>query len=94
MLKFQWNALRRGDRVLVHDVDHAELALRPGVVTLVDTQPSGHDVAVRYTTGTVRTVRPSRFAVHLDPFDDGDGCWRCIDNQSPATTPSALVTSS
>ena len=94
MLKFQWNGLRRGDHVLVHDVDDAELALRAGVVTLVDTQLSGHDVAIRYTTGTVRTVRPGRFAVHLDPIDDGDGCWRCVDNQSPATTRTALVTSS
>ena len=87
MLKFQWNALRRGDHVLVHDVDDPKLALRAGVVALIDTQRSGHGVAIRYTTGTppAHTVRPSRFAVHHDPTDDGDDCWRCSDNQ-PSTT--------
>ena len=78
MLTLQWNALRRGDHVLVHDIDDANLALRAGVVTLTDTQRSGHGVAIRYTgTPTTRPVRPSRFAVHHDPIDDGDDCWRC-----------------
>ena len=94
MLKCHWNALRRGDRVLVHDVDDAELTLRPGVVTLIDTQSAGRDVTIRYTTGSVRNVRPRRFAVHLDPVDDGDGCWRCVDNQSRQATSMAVVTSS
>jgi hypothetical protein len=86
MLKFQWNALRRGDHVLVHDVDDPKLALRAGVVALIDTQRSGRDVAIRYTTGTrtPRPVRPGRFAVHFDPIDEGDGCWRCIENPGPA----------
>jgi hypothetical protein len=83
MLKFQWNALRRGDHVLVHDIDDATLALRAGVVALIDGERSSHGVGIRYSTGTrtARTVRPSRFAVHHDPIDDGDGCWRCSDNQ-------------
>jgi len=81
MLKFQWNALRRGDHVLVHDDDDPKFALRAGVVALIDPQRSGQDVAIRYTTGTraARPVRPGRFAVHFDPIDDGDGCWRCTD---------------
>jgi hypothetical protein len=85
MLKFQWNALRRGDHVLVHDVDDPKLALRAGVVTLIEPQRSGQDVAIRYTTGTrtPRPVRPGRFAVHFDPIDDDDGCWRCIENRPP-----------
>jgi hypothetical protein len=86
MLKFQWNALRRGDHVLVHDIDDPKLALRAGVVTLIDTQRSGRDVAIRYTTGTrtLRPVRPGRFAVHFDPLDDDDdGCWRCVENRPP-----------
>jgi hypothetical protein len=85
MLKFQWNALRRGDHVLVHDVDDPKLALRAGVVTLIEPQRSGQDVAIRYTTGTrtPRPVRPGRFAVHFDPIDEGDGCWRCIENRRP-----------
>ena len=87
MLKFQWDALRRGDHVLVHDIDDATLALRAGVVTLIDAQRSSHGVGIRYSTGTrtAPTVRPSRFAVHHDPIDDGDGCWRCNDNNQPPT---------
>ena len=68
MLKFQWDALRRGDTVFVHDASDADLGLRAGVVTLVDVRPSGHDVGIRLTTRhpdqvrrSTRTVRrPSR----------------------------------
>jgi len=66
MLKFQWDALRRGDMVSVHDASDADLGLRAGVVTLVDVRPSGHDVGIRLTTGTPTgpVVRPAGFAVH------------------------------
>jgi hypothetical protein len=82
MLQFQWNALRRGDNVLVHDAGDRHLALTAGVVTLVDVNPSGHDVSVRLMAGTpnTRVVQPGRFAVHLDPVDADDDCWRCSDN--------------
>jgi hypothetical protein len=85
MLKFQWNALRPGDHVLVHDVDDPKLALRAGVVALIETRQTGPDVAIRYTTGTrtSRPVRPGRFAVHFDPIDDDGGCWRCVENRTP-----------
>jgi hypothetical protein len=81
MLQFQWNALRRGDHVLVHDASDAHLGLTAGVVTLIDVHPTGHDVSVRLMAGTptTRVVQPGRFAVHLDPIDDDD-CWRCSDN--------------
>ena len=85
MLQFEWNALRRGDHVLVHDASDAHLALTAGVVTLVDVHPSGHDVSVRIMAGTPtsRVVQPGRFAVHLDPVDDDDdACWRCSDNRN------------
>ena len=52
MLRFQWDSLRRGDHVLVHDAAQPDLGLRPGDVMFVDTRPSGHDVAVRYTNGS------------------------------------------
>jgi hypothetical protein len=89
MLKFQWDGLRRGDTVFVHDASEADLGLRTGVVTLVDVRPSGHDVGIRLSTGT-RTgsiVRPGRFAVHLAAVDDHD-CWRCRDSraQRPAVS--------
>ena len=81
MLKFQWDALRRGDTVFVHDASDADLGVRAGVVTLVDVRPSGHDVGIRLTTGTPAgsVVRPGRFAVHLAAVDDHD-CWRFSDN--------------
>ena len=59
MLKFHWTALRQGDHVLVHDVDGAELTLRPGVVTLVDTQSAGRDVTVRTPLERSAGVRPA-----------------------------------
>jgi hypothetical protein len=86
VLKFQWDALRRGDTVFVHNARDADLRLRAGLVTLVDVRPSGHDLGIRLTTFT-RTgpvVRPGRFAVHLAAMDDHD-CWRCSDNRPQRT---------
>jgi hypothetical protein len=82
MLKFQWNALRRGDTVFVHDPTDADLGLRAGVVTLIDASQRGPDVGIRLTTGTptAPVVRPGRFAVHLAAGNDDD-CWRCADNR-------------
>jgi hypothetical protein len=86
MLRFHWNALRPGDRVLVHDDSEPDLGIRAGVVTLVDVRASSHDVSIRLTTETrrARVVRPRRFAVHFDPVDDADACWRCNDDRSGA----------
>ena len=80
MLTSEWDALRRGDTVFVHDASDADLGLRAGVVSLVDVRPSGHDVGIRLTTGTPNgsVVRHGRFAVHLAAADDHD-CWRCSD---------------
>ena len=81
MLKFQWNALRRGDTVFVHDPSEPDLGLRAGVVTLIDVGQRGPDVGIRLTTGTPNApvVRPGRFAVHLAAMNDDDDCWRCSD---------------
>ena len=81
MLRFQWDSLRRGDLVLVHDVRTPDLGLRPAVVELVDTGGSRRDVAVRYSDGpdAGRVVRPGRFATHADPLTDTASCWRCTD---------------
>ena len=76
--------------MLVHDAREADLGVRPGIVTLVDVRTSSHDVGIRLTTdtATARVVWPGRFAVHLDPIDDADNCWRCNDNSrgGPADT--------
>jgi hypothetical protein len=82
MLKFQWDGLRRGDTVFVHDARDADLGLRAGSSQSSTFRLFGHDVGIRLTTGT-RTgpvVRPGRFAVHLAAADDDAG-WRCSDGR-------------
>lgn len=81
MLRFQWDALRRGDHILVHDVDRPDLGLRPAEVVMVDSARRGNDLAVRYTDGVDvgHVVRPGRFASHFDPLSDEAACWRCED---------------
>jgi hypothetical protein len=81
MLRFQWDSLRRGDHILVHDSAQQDLDLRPAVVVLVDASRRGHRLAVRYTDGPDRghVVRPGRFATHFDPISDETACWRCED---------------
>jgi hypothetical protein len=81
MLRFQWDSLRRGDHVLVHDVRTAELGLRPAVVVLIDSSGIRRDVAVRYTDGPDAgwVVRPGRFATHRDPLTGSADCWRCAE---------------
>jgi hypothetical protein len=83
MLRFQWDSLRRGDHILVHDVGSADLGLRPAIVELLDSTGPRRDIAVRYTDGpdAGRVVRPGRFASHPAPLTDADlaACWRCLD---------------
>jgi hypothetical protein len=74
--KFEWNALRPGDHVAVHDDNDRRLGLDEGVVELVETRVGGNDVAVRLDGSTV-LVRPRRVAVHLWPIDPQEACWRC-----------------
>ena len=79
MLRLQWNALKRGDRVLVHDDADISLRLVPGIVAMVQTARGSNDAGVRLTGGGSQraVVRPSRLSVHLDPRDVSEGCWRC-----------------
>jgi hypothetical protein len=78
MLVFQWNALRVGDQVRVHDDRAADLALHDGVVALVQTYPHEvNDVGVRVDGDSGVVVHPWRHAVHLGRGDAHLGCWRC-----------------
>ena len=79
MLRLQWNALKVGDRVLVHDDADISLRLQPGMVAMVQTAHRSNDVGVRVTgrSGQVGVVRPTRLSVHLDPRDVSEACWRC-----------------
>lgn len=79
MLNFEWNTLRKGDPVLVHDPGSAELALIAGVVAWVDTRKGANGVGIRVTAsaGEGAALWPSSLAVHRDPRDPTEPCWRC-----------------
>jgi len=80
MFVFQWNSMRVGDRVMVHDDHDADLALSPGVVQYVETPEQGaNDVTIRLDGDPSRLVRPRRHAVHILPLDRRFSCWRCDD---------------
>jgi hypothetical protein len=88
MLEFQWNALRVGDRVSVHDDRDADLASHDAIVTLVQTRRSGeNDVGMRRTDRPSTVERPRRQAVHLLPLDPRFPCWRCDAGASRKATP-------
>ena len=64
MLKFQWNALRRGHRVNLHDPASAGMDLIPGTVVMIEACRSrggvnGVGIRVEADNGVDRTVRPS-----------------------------------
>ena len=82
MLKFEWDALRVGDRVVVHETVGTEFPLLAGTVTMVETKRSrrgvnGVGVRVESEDGGVRVVWPSFLAAHYDPPDPTEDCWRC-----------------
>jgi hypothetical protein len=83
MRKLEWNALHVGDHVLVHDQTDAGLALLPGIVAIIDTGTGSNDIGVKIEHPR-RILRPSRLAVHLDPMDGTEDCWRCDDGVEPA----------
>jgi hypothetical protein len=79
MLKFEWNALHVADKVLVHDPGSARLALTSGVVAMIDTHKGTSSVGIRVAApGGERVILwPSYLAVHRDPRDPTEPCWRC-----------------
>ena len=83
MLRLEWNSLRAGDRVLVHDADDPQRRLVAGVVAAVLTTSGANEVSIRVTTPTgVRVVKPQRLSVHADPVDFDGQCWRCAGPKS------------
>jgi hypothetical protein len=79
---FEWNTLRVGDRVLIHDDLSAaeDFPLHPGVVAAVDGMTWSHDVGIRLANAsgaTATMLRPLRMQVHRDPRDPSEPCWRC-----------------
>jgi hypothetical protein len=79
MRRFEWNALRPGDHVAVHDDRERDFDLVEGDVVIVQTEHGLNDIAIRVTHGPStesETLRPRRSAVHLLPVDEHE-CWRC-----------------
>jgi hypothetical protein len=90
MLRFQWNALRVGNKVLMHDPRDVGMRLLAGVVTIVDSRKGSNDIAIRVSPKgeSSQILRPRRLAVHLDAGDAAEACWRCADIASaPAHSP-------
>lgn len=77
MLAFQWNAVRVGDRLMVHDDLDPRFALGEGVVRLVGTRQGANEIAIRLDGPTSGLLRPRSQAVHLMPIDARLPCWRC-----------------
>lgn len=88
MLAFQWNALRVGDRVAVHDDSDADLEPHEAIVALLQTRQFGaNEIGLRRTDQPTTMLRPRRHAVHLLPFDQGIPCWRCNARAHQRATP-------
>ena len=87
MLRLDWNALRTGDRVLVHHATDGDVHLVAGVVTEVTPADGSNDVVVRVATlRGQQVIRPPRLSVHHDPIGFDGHCWRCAALVPPATT--------
>jgi hypothetical protein len=89
VLRFEWNSLRPGDHVLVHDPRVAEMTLTDGVVTSVDAHKRVNGVGIRVDAphGGTAVLWPSPFVVHHDPRDLTEPCWRCQELADRAAVP-------
>jgi hypothetical protein len=82
MLRFEWNALRVGDRVVVHEPWGTEGPLLAGTVAMVEMKRSkrgANHVGIRVVAdgGGHRVAWPPYLAAHHDPPDPTEDCWRC-----------------
>ena len=82
MLTFEWNALRIGDHVVVHDPQHPELPLLAGTVSVIQATRTSREVnglGIRVATvgGGHRVIWPSYLAAHLESSGPAEDCWQC-----------------
>ena len=64
--------------MLVHASAGSDMALSPGVVAMVNGSKGSNGIGIRMTADAQRgIVWPSRLAVHPDPCDPSEPCWRC-----------------
>jgi hypothetical protein len=77
MMRFKWNALRRGDVVGVHRGVGPELT--PGTVEAVDVRSGSYGVGILLRAGEpdATVLWPSRIVVHLGVERADEPCWRC-----------------
>jgi hypothetical protein len=81
MIRFDWNGLAVGDKVLVHDQstdDH--YTLRAATVMSVDLNGRVHTVGIRVPndgSAGSSVLWPTAAQVHRDPLDPSEPCWRC-----------------
>ena len=82
MRKFEWNALRLHDKVLVHDAVGTDHPLIPGVVAAVESRKRSIALGIRVAgpDGEKRILWPSSLTVHHDPRNVAEPCWRCQAN--------------
>ena len=87
-MTFQWNALRVGNRVLVHDAANPDLRMVAGTVVIVQPRRGSNDIGIRVVPlgERARVARPRRLAVHLRPYDPTEPCWRCDLKRAVVTT--------
>ena len=76
MMRFEWNALRIGDRVRVH---RGRDALLDGDVVFVNVTPGPNGVGVHVDGGPIAVWWPSFLDVHLAVGGVPEPCPRCDD---------------
>jgi hypothetical protein len=75
--RFEWNGLRRGDVVFVHQPLLTHQTAARGVIDSVTVLAHrGNDIGIRLDEGDGHVVWPAWPAVHRGPTDSGN-CWRC-----------------
>ena len=70
MRRFEWNALRMGDHVRVHEGAGSELSA--GVIAAVEVRHGSNGVGIRVGPSV---LWPARMTVHLG--QRSEQCWRC-----------------
>ena len=77
MMQFEWNALRTGTAVLVHQTAGTPSATFGGTVATVEARPGSNGVGINIAVSGAQPniVWPSRLSVHLDVKET---CWRCV----------------
>jgi len=75
----EWNALRIGQYVLVHDESDPAAPLMPGRVTEIAPSRGFNSVTIRVAPPgeRARFVQPQRLAVHPDSGEPIESCRRC-----------------